>query len=100
MDVSLQHSYTSTEEYGADQADQARLLDLLAMELRRSVPQGSSTTPYTMDPDGQGLKITVGAAELGWRCARPEPAPTPPHPAGLICPAFVPDSRSSAPPIV
>ena len=57
--VSLQHSYTSTEEYSAGQADQSRLLDLLALDLRRGIQVSGSTTCYAMDPDGQGLKITV-----------------------------------------
>ena len=57
--VSLQHSYTSTEEYSAGQADQSRLLDLLALDLRRGIQATGSTTCYAMDPDGQGLKITV-----------------------------------------
>ena len=57
--VSLQYGYTSTEEYGAGQADQSRLLDLLALDLRRGIQLSGSTTCYAMDPDGQGLKITV-----------------------------------------
>ena len=57
--VSLQHSYTSTEEYSAGQADQSRLLDLLALDLRRGIQATGSTTCYAMDPDGQGLQITV-----------------------------------------
>lgn len=57
--VSLQHSYASTEEYAAGQADQARLLDLLALDLRRGVQLTGSTACYAMDKDGQGLKITV-----------------------------------------
>ena len=57
--VSLQHGYTSTEEYGAGQADQARLLDFLALDLRRGIQPGGSAACYAMDPDGQGLQITV-----------------------------------------
>ena len=57
--VSLQHGYTSTEEYGTGQADQARLLDFLALDLRRGIQLNGSATCYTADPDGQGLKITV-----------------------------------------
>ena len=57
--VSLQHGYTSTEEYGAGQADQARLLDFLALDLRRGVQLSGGPACYAMDPDGQGLKITV-----------------------------------------
>ncbi len=57
--VSLQHSYASTEEYSAGQADQSRLLDMLALDLRRGIQTNGNTTCYTMDPDGQGLKITV-----------------------------------------
>ncbi len=57
--VTLQHSYASTEEYATGQADQSRLLDLLALDLRRGIQLSGNTTCYTMDPDGQGLKITV-----------------------------------------
>ncbi len=57
--VSLQHSYASAEEYGTGQADQARLLDCLALDLRRGIELTGNTTCYTVDPDGQGLKITV-----------------------------------------
>ena len=51
--VSLQKSYAATEEYGTGLADQMRLLDYLAQDLRRA------TTPPTMDPDGEGVQITV-----------------------------------------
>lgn len=57
--VSLQHGYASTEEYAAGQADQSRLLDCLALDLRRGIQLNGSTTCYTMDTDGQGLKINV-----------------------------------------
>ena len=57
--ISLQHSYASTEEYSAGQADQSRLLDLLALDLRRGIQASGNANCYTMDPDGQGLKITV-----------------------------------------
>lgn len=57
--TSLQHSYAATEEYATGQADQARLLDSLALDLRRGIQVSGTTTPYTMDPDGQGLKINV-----------------------------------------
>ncbi len=57
--VSLQHSYASTEEYAAGQADQSRLLDLLAQDFRRGIQVNGNTTCYTLDADGQGLKITV-----------------------------------------
>ena len=57
--VSLQHGYTSTEAYSAGQADQSRLLDLLALDLRRGIQATGSTSCYTMDPDGQGVKITT-----------------------------------------
>ncbi len=57
--ISLQHSYASTEEYAAGQADQARLLDFLALDLRRGIQLGGSATCYAADPDGQGLKINV-----------------------------------------
>ena len=57
--VSLEHSYTSAEEYGTGQADQARVLDCLALDLRRGIELTGSTTCYTLDPDGNGLEITV-----------------------------------------
>ena len=57
--VSLQHSYAAIEEYAAGQADQSRLLDCLALDLRRSIQLNGSANCYTVDPDGQGLKITV-----------------------------------------
>ena len=57
--ISLQHSYTSTEEYAAGQADQARLLDYLALDLRRGIQLSGNAACYTSDPDGQGLKINV-----------------------------------------
>ena len=57
--VSLQRGYAATEAYSAGQADQSRLLDLLALDLRRGIQATGSTTCYTMDPDGQGVKITV-----------------------------------------
>ena len=57
--ISLQHAYASTEEYSAGQADQARLLDYLALDLRRGVQLSGNANCYVVDPDGQGLKITV-----------------------------------------
>ena len=51
--ISLQKSYAATEEYGTGLADQMRLMDFLAQDLRRA------TTPPTMDADGQGVQITV-----------------------------------------
>ncbi len=57
--VILQHSYASTEEYSAGQADQARLLDLLALDLRRGIQVNGNTTCYTVDADKQGVQITV-----------------------------------------
>ncbi len=57
--VILQHGYASTEEYSAGQADQARLLDLLALDLRRGIQVNGNTTCYTVDADQQGVKITV-----------------------------------------
>ncbi len=57
--VILQHGYASTEEYSAGQADQGRLLDLLALDLRRGIQVNGNTTCYTLDADKQGVKITV-----------------------------------------
>ena len=57
--ISFQHGYASTVEYSAGQADQARLLDLLALDLRRGIQLTGNQTCYTVDTDGQGLKITV-----------------------------------------
>ena len=51
--VALQKSYSATEEYATGMADQMRLLDFLAQDLRRA------TTPPTMDADAQGIEITV-----------------------------------------
>ncbi len=68
--VTLQHGYASTEEYAAGQADQSRLLDLLAQDFRRGIQVNDNTTCYTLDADKQGLKITVpdlyafGASDL------------------------------------
>ena len=57
--VTLQHSYAATESYATAQADQARLLDALTLDLRRAVPTAVGAPPYAMDPDGQGLQINV-----------------------------------------
>lgn len=57
--VILQHSYASTEVYAAGQADQSRLLDLLAQDLRRGIQVNDNTACYTLDADKQGMKITV-----------------------------------------
>ena len=51
--IALQKSYAATEEYATGLADQMRLLDFLAQDLRRA------TVSPTMDPDGQGIQITV-----------------------------------------
>ena len=51
--IALQKSYSATEEYATGLADQMRLLDFLAQDLRRA------TVPPAMDPDGQGVQITV-----------------------------------------
>ncbi len=51
--ISLQKSYSATEEYATELADQMRLLDFLALDLRRA------SAPPTMDNDGQGIQITV-----------------------------------------
>ena len=51
--VSLQKSYSASEEYATGMADQMRVLDYLALDLRRAV------TPPVMDTDDQGIHITV-----------------------------------------
>ena len=51
--VSLQKSYSASEQYATGMADQMRLLDYLALDLRRAV-----STP-TMDTDDQGIQIIV-----------------------------------------
>ena len=62
--VALQKSYASTEEYANGMADQARLLDYLALDLRRAIAvPANGTTPaqpaWAMDADGQGLTVNV-----------------------------------------
>ena len=62
--VALQKSYASTEEYATGMADQARLLDYLALDLRRAVPVPASgkvaaQPAWAMDKDGQGLTVNV-----------------------------------------
>ena len=57
--VVLQKSYSATESYATGLADQMRLLDYLALDLRRAVPPGTGLGPWAMDPDGQGLKVNV-----------------------------------------
>lgn len=51
--VSLQKSYSASEQYSTGMADQMRVLDYLALDLRRAV------APPTMDADEQGLQIVV-----------------------------------------
>ncbi len=51
--VSLQKSYSASETYATGMADQARVLDYLALDLRRAV------TPPVMDADDQGIHVTV-----------------------------------------
>ena len=51
--ISLEKSYSASEEYATGLADQMRLLDYLALDLRRAV-----ALP-TMDPDDQGIQIVV-----------------------------------------
>ena len=51
--VALEQSYSATEEYATGLADQMRLLDFLAQDLRRA------TVPPVMDNDNQGVQITV-----------------------------------------
>lgn len=57
--VSLQKSYAATEQYGTGMADQERLLDYLALDLRRAMTISATAAPWTMDADGQGLTINV-----------------------------------------
>ncbi len=57
--VAMQQSYSATESYGTGLTDQMRLLDSLAQDLRRAISPATGTEPWTLDPDGQGLKITV-----------------------------------------
>ena len=57
--VALQKSYVATENFATGLADQMRLLDYLALDLRRAVSPGTGVSPWIMDTDGQGLKITV-----------------------------------------
>ena len=57
--VTLQKSYAATEQYGIGMADETRLLDYLALDLRRAMTISTTTAPWTMDPDGQGLQINV-----------------------------------------
>ena len=51
--VVLQKSYSASEEYATGMADQMRLFDYLALDLRRAV------SPPVMDADGQGIQIVV-----------------------------------------
>ncbi len=62
--VALQKSYASTEEYATGMADQMRLLDYLALDLRRAiaVPANGKTAAqpaWAMDADAQGLTVNV-----------------------------------------
>ncbi len=57
--VALQKSYAATEQYAAGMADQARLLDYLALDLRRAMAISPAAAPWTLDADGQGLRINV-----------------------------------------
>ena len=57
--VALQKSYSATESYGTGLADQMRLLDYLAQDLRRAANSTAGTNPWAMDADKQGLKISM-----------------------------------------
>ena len=57
--VTLQKSYAATEQYATGMADQGRLLDYLALDLRRAMTISTAAAPWTMDPDDQGLQINV-----------------------------------------
>ena len=50
--VTLQKSYVASENYATGLADEMRLLDYLALDLRRA-------TTWALDADGQGLQVTV-----------------------------------------
>ena len=47
--VALQKSYAATEQYASGMADQARLLDYLALDLRRAMTISATATPWTME---------------------------------------------------
>ena len=51
--ISLQGTYSASEQYTTGMADQMRVLDYLALDLRRAL------TPPVMDPDEQGIQIVV-----------------------------------------
>ncbi len=57
--VTLQRSYTATEQYATGMADQERLLDYLALDLRRAMTISTAAAPWAMDADGNGLQINV-----------------------------------------
>ncbi len=62
--IALQKSYASTEEYANGLADQTRLLDYLAQDLRRAVAlpataSAAAQPAWVMDLDDQGLTINV-----------------------------------------
>lgn len=62
--VALQKSYADTEEYANGTADQMRLLDSLAQDLRRAVivpanGAAAARPAWSMDADDQGLTINV-----------------------------------------
>lgn len=57
--VALQKSYAATEQYATGMADQMRLLDYLALDLRRAMTISAAAAPWAMDPDAQGLQINV-----------------------------------------
>ncbi len=57
--VAIQKSYSATENYGTGLADQMRLLDYLAQDLRRAVAPATGAEPWTADADGQGIKISL-----------------------------------------
>ena len=62
--VALQKSYADTEEYANGLADQMRLLDYLAQDLRRAVVIPANGTiasipAWAMDADDQGMTINV-----------------------------------------
>ena len=57
--VGLQKSYAATEQYASGTADQARVLDYLALDLRRATTISATAAPWTIDPDGQGLQVNL-----------------------------------------
>ena len=71
--VFLQKSYAATEQYAADLADQSRLMDSLAMDLRRA----RDMTALTTDGDGNTTSITLALPDY-YDLSTGDAAPFPP----------------------